>query len=477
MSVRPSALAGRWYAGAPAQLRRDLLTYLEASPKKKCDGIRAIIVPHAGYVWSGPTAAVAFNALNVEKIRRIFIFCPNHRVPVRGAVSVSAEAFETPLGRVPVDRNLVESWHRAGLLQIDDGAHRLEHAIEIQLPFLQVIFGDRTPTIVPVIVGQVSTDELKRMAHRLQLDLKPQDLVLISSDFLHYGEDYGFVPFGAPVQPQIDDYDHRTLKAIQTMNAVKFEEFARANPHAACGIHALRLLEWVFQGDELEAYELAYDTSGRRSGEDDMSVSYFAIAIAPKSQDLHDMNALDKPVSSAAQKTAHDLVKRALTEAVTAQKSTPFPKDLDRGSDPDVFSREYGVFVTLNEADGHLRGCIGNIVPVDRLAESLWARAQDAALHDPRFAPVTIEELPSLDVEISVLTPIRPVSGPQDIVVGKHGVFLKKSGRSAVFLPQVAPEQGWNLDQMLTALSRKAGLPPQAWREDAAFSVFEAQVF
>lgn len=185
----------------------------------------------------------------------------------------------------------------------------------------------------------------------------------------------------------------------------------------------------------------------------------------------------DGPVSKENQKIAHEIVRRALKEAVNAQKETDLPADLNLGEDSDLFKKEYGVFVTLNEPNGQLRGCIGNIIPVANLMASLWGRAQDAALNDPRFDPVTPEELEHLEVEISVLTPMTPIHGPEDIVIGKHGVVLRKMGRSAVFLPQVAPEQGWNVEQMLTHLSMKAGLAPQAWRSGASFQVFEAQVF
>ena len=482
MKIRPSALAGRWYSSNAKELRASMEQYLAEAPKKKLNHVRAIVAPHAGHYWSGPTAAAAFNAVNPDKVRRIFIFCPNHRMPVSGAVSVSADAFETPLGTISVDREIVESWHSDDIIRIDDGAHKLEHAIEIQLPFIQVLFGEHQPVIVPVIVGEMSTDRVQKLAERLKrlASANWQMVRLLNDkegDFLHYGENYGYVPFGKPVQPQIQAYDARTVAAIAKLNGSEFEQFAKQTPNAACGINSLRVLAFAFQDSGLKAWQLAYDTSGRRSGEDDMSVSYVAMAIADKSEGNDMENTAKTPVSETAQKTAHEIVRRALNEAVKAQKTTSMPKDLDLGSDPAVFKESYGVFVTLNESDGQLRGCIGNIVPVAELANSLWGRAQDAALNDPRFEPVQPDELPNLKIEISVLTPMEPIGGPDDIVIGKHGVVLRKHGRSAVFLPQVAPEQGWNTEQMLTALSMKAGLPPQSWREGASFSVFEAQVF
>ena len=135
-----------------------------------------------------------------------------------------------------------------------------------------------------------------------------------------------------------------------------------------------------------------------------------------------------------------------------------------------------GVFVTLKKRE-NLRGCIGHMIPDRPLAEQVGAMALQSAFEDPRFSPVTAKELPDLEVEISVLTPMKPVSGPNEIVVGRDGVLLRKGGRSAVFLPQVAPEQGWGRDEMLSHLSQKAGLSPNAWREGASFQTFQAIVF
>ena len=473
-NIRPSALAGKWYETNPAKLSKSISDYLSDAPDAPASvrNIRAIVVPHAGHYWSGPTAAAAYKALAADAYDRVFILSPNHRMPVRGAVSVSADAFETPLGILPLDTELIEKWRANGTIRIDDAAHRLEHAIEIQLPFVQTVFKDRQISLVPIIVGELPTDGVHTLADALKAELGDRDLLIISSDFIHYGEDYGFVPFGAPVQPQIRAYDLRTVSAISALDSNAFERFASDNPHAACGINALRVLSAIYDGSGLRVTELAYDTSGRRSGDSDTSVSYVALAVsdAAPAENI-------APVPDQAKPFAHALVRRALESAVQAQAVTRMPKDIDLGPEADVFRESFGVFVTLNTPDGELRGCIGNIVPVNRLAESLWGRAQDAAINDPRFDPVTPDELPGLSVEISVLTKPHPVEHYNDIELGKHGIILSKHRRSAVFLPQVAPEQGWTLPQTLSALSMKAGLPPDAWREGASFQVFEAQVF
>ena len=482
MKIRPSSVAGSWYPADKNALFQSMKGFIDnAQDSSETQKIRAIVVPHAGHYWSGPTAAVAYKALKKHPYRRIFILCPNHRVPVTGAVSVSVDAFETPMGNVMVARDVVDQWEHKGVIRIEDGAHRLEHAIEIQLPFLQYIYEDEMPPIVPIIVGHLSTAQARELGQQLRQSLTDEDLVIISSDFLHYGDNYGFVPFGAPVLENIRKYDERTIQAISKLDSASFEDFARDYPHSACGINALRVLEFAFENTGAVVKELAYDTSGRKSNDDSMSVSYVAMSLT-QGENMNTNHAdkssySDGPVSEQNKKIAHDIVKRALESAVNAQSETDLPDNLDLGQDSEFFKQSYGVFVTLNEPNGQLRGCIGNIIPVSNLLSSLWGRAQDAALNDPRFDPVSPEELSNLKVEISVLTPLKPIDGPNDIVIGKHGVVMKKLGRSAVFLPQVAPEQGWNVEQMLMHLSMKAGLPPMAWQSGASFMVFEAQVF
>lgn len=160
----------------------------------------------------------------------------------------------------------------------------------------------------------------------------------------------------------------------------------------------------------------------------------------------------------------------------------------ERAPDPGAVARELGVslagrlaedggaFVTLHEG-GQLRGCIGTIVGHEPLARAVAANGVAAAAHDPRFAPVSPDELSNITIEVSVLTPLREVAGPDDVIIGRHGILLEKNGRHAVFLPQVAPEQGWDLATTLAHLCRKAGLPTDAWRQGARLRVFEAEVF
>jgi AmmeMemoRadiSam system protein A len=162
---------------------------------------------------------------------------------------------------------------------------------------------------------------------------------------------------------------------------------------------------------------------------------------------------------------------RETIERYLATGTVPLPRGL-----PGRARRPQGAFVTLKRGE-ELRGCIGRLFPESPLGKTVGAMALQAAVNDPRFPPVSAEEFPGLKVEISALTPMRPVSGARDIVVGRDGVLLAKGGRTAVFLPQVATEQGWGREEMLDHLCRKAGFPDGCWKEGASFSVFQAEVF
>ncbi|MCL2325060.1 MAG: AmmeMemoRadiSam system protein B [Proteobacteria bacterium] len=280
--VRLPVLSGRWYPGEPERLRGDVERMMAAEgpalPRPSC-----IVVPHAGYVWSGETAGLVYGHVRERGYRRVFVLCPNHRRPVRGIVADEAAAFRTPLGDVSVDCGVIEAWRRASDIGFDRLAHRDEHAIEIQLPFLQVALG-LDFRLVPLIVGDISAEAARAFGGVLRGACGADDLVVISADLMHYGAGYGFVPFDAPDAGKIAAYDEVTMAAIASLDAAAFESFSRRHPHASCGLAPLRVMAHAFGDGKHRAVRLAYDTSGRRSGSYDMSVSYFGMAIVPASE-------------------------------------------------------------------------------------------------------------------------------------------------------------------------------------------------
>ena len=474
--TRPAALAGSWYPADPEDLERSVEEYLAAVEVGTTVVPAALVVPHAGHRYSGKTAAHGYATVRDRITRRVFILAPSHRVYFGGAAVPSVSFFETPLGAVPVDTEVTYDLAEHAEILMDDRPHEAEHAVEIQIPFLQVALpsGFR---IVPVVIGDLDASGAERLAAALRPYVGPQDLVIASSDFTHYGEDYNYVPFEDNVPAGIRTLDMGAFEAIRMVSAAELEGYRSRTGITVCGYRAIMtLLALLPAGTGMEI--LDYDTSGRLTDDWQNSVSYMTIAAdlsvwpvvaAPDSAD-GGVEVLDRREQREALRLA-----RSVLESHVRDGETPDPDGL--GIDVSgAIGDAYGVFVTLKR-NGQLRGCIGNIWPEEPLAEAIVRRTVDAAMNDHRFRPVAVHELDLIDIEISVLTVPTRVESFDDIEVGRHGIVLEKFRRRAVYLPQVATEQGWNLDETLNHLAEKAGLPTDAWRSDAHFDVFEAQVF
>ncbi len=505
--TRAPILAGSWYPASPPALRDTVGAYLDGAERKlasvaapRSDAPVAILAPHAGYVFSGRTAALAYSRVRGRRYDRVILLAPSHRVAFDGGALPDAGAFATPLGDCPVDREAIAALSRARDFAVEPRAHAREHAIEIQLPLLQVALepGFR---IVPIVIGSLNDDSMERMRRDLAPLLGPGTLLVVSSDFTHYGPDYGYVPFppsDAPTRlPALDD---GAIEAILAMSPDRFAAYGKSTGITICGAEPIQLALSLLSrtetrsgggtgaGSGVEAERLGVARSGEMLSDWTNSVSYVAIALyrsrpgdpgekgaamqaTPEDSTPETREKLD----SLERSFLLDLARRTVDAAVRGRPLPEARAPAALAGSP-LLDSPRGVFVTLTER-GRLRGCIGSILPVDPLMEAVLHQAGNAALRDPRFYPVTIDELDRISIEISVLTPLREVPDARSIEIGRHGVLLTKRGRSAVFLPQVAPEQGWDRETMLRELCHKAGLSGDDWREGARLEVFEAQVF
>jgi len=479
-STRPAALAGSWYPGDATQLSTAVDGYLSRAKPPATAAPIALISPHAGYRFSGQVAAHGYRALAGHSYRRVFLIGPAHRAAVRG-ISIPAAAFyETPLGKVPVDRLVADRLLQEEGFGHHPEAHRREHCLEIQLPFLQRAL-EGPFAIVPMLVGRLDQEPLREATSALRAVVAPGDLVIASSDFTHYGPNYDYVPFRERIPETIAQYATKAFGHIERHDVEGFLGHKEETGDTICGYLPIAILLGLLP-DSTVATKLSFDSSGNITGDYQNSVSYLAVAfsggkwsgrrrepVVPGCQPAPPPT----PLSAPSQATAHTIARRSLESWVRG--GTRFDPDNSDLTIDDDLKRPLGVFVTLNKHHV-LRGCIGNIVPRGPLHQAIAGRAVDAS-QDGRFTPVTPDELDDITIEISVLTEPTAVPGPQAIVIGRDGVILKKRGRSAVFLPQVAPEQGWDLDETLSHLSRKAGLGADGWRDGAQFEVFQALVF
>jgi AmmeMemoRadiSam system protein B/AmmeMemoRadiSam system protein A len=473
--VRSPSVAGQFYPESASALRLAVEKFMQDALPALAKEPLAIIVPHAGYIYSGQICADGYSQVRNRTYDTVVILGTNHTTPSLRKIALYPDGgFRTPLGDVPVDGEVVAALLAASPdCSADKEPHLREHSIEVQLPFLQVLFPKAK--IVPAIVGEAEVGLCTRFGAALAKVLKGRRaLIVASSDLSHY-------PSAADAEVE----DKITLEAITTLDpaalqtAVHAQEARRIRNLSTCACGEAPIMAAMAAAKALGAQGgriVSYAHSGDIPiGERDRVVGYGAVVLGSGIETIQTPapgtpKPADRSLSPQDKKSLLSLARETISRYLTSQ-TVPLP----RGFTPAAMEQR-GVFVTLHKR-GNLRGCIGRMSPDRPLAVLVGAMALQSAFDDPRFTPVTLPEVPDLEIEISVLTPMKPVSGPNDIVVGRDGVLLQKGGRSAVFLPQVAPEQGWGRDEMLNHLSQKAGLPADAWKEGARFSTFQALVF
>ena len=481
--IRPPAVAGQFYPNDPEELRTMVDAFLQQAPRSEGEPI-ALMSPHAGYVFSGAVAARAYKQIEGTDYDVIVIIGPNHRDPTFNEVSIYAEgAFETPLGQVPIDTKTANALLKASdRLVFDRDVHSQEHSIEVQLPFLQRIYPDGF-NFVPIVVGEPTEQNLNALRDALiEVLADKKALIIASSDMSHY-----------PPYKQACEVDQQTLDAIETMDPdviracghpAHIEALSEGIPHLGCTLcglgPVLTATEFAEDQGANRATPLMYANSGDTPFGDRERVVGYGVVMWWHASDSEaaepEARTADPPVPATGVLNEEQrtwLLDLAQTTLAGFINSGAIP--LVQTDDPELL-RPAGIFVTLKK-DGELRGCIGHIVADTPLYLTVQKMVLAAAFQDSRFSPVQPDELPKLTYEISVLSPVEPVESAEDIEVGRHGVILLKDDHQAVFLPQVAPEQGWTREEMLAQLSQKAGLPPDAWKDGAEFLAFTADVF
>jgi len=475
-AVRPPAVAGSFYPADPDELRKTIQGFLSAAKKPEPQGdLVALLAPHAGYVYSGLVAAHSYKMLEGTNWDTIVIIGASHRPSpsvMEGWFAIVPEgSFETPLGMVGIESRIVRDILKGGArFTADSASHFMEHSIEVQLPFLQVLL--RGFKLVPILVGRAEYSDIEEGARVIARALKGKRALLIaSSDLSHY-----------PADDAARKADAGVLDALGSLDPARFRERCSLTVKkgipglevAVCGEDAilLTLLTSIALGSN-RASLLFYANSHDAGGAPESVVGYGAMAFYRGRPARQDREGALEPISPKGQKKLLSIARETIRFFLTNKKLTAL-KEIEEGE----LMRPLGVFVTLRKA-GSLRGCIGNIVGGQPLYESVREMAVAAATQDPRFPPVTASDLKDISIEISVLSPIRRISDVKEIVLGKHGVIIRKGAQSGLFLPQVADETGWGLQRFLNEIcTQKAGLSTECWKDkEAEVSVFTVQVF
>jgi AmmeMemoRadiSam system protein B/AmmeMemoRadiSam system protein A len=476
--VLDSKLAGTWYPESEDDLGRMIDTMLKQTEEKISPPVRALILPHAGYRYSGLVAAWGVRQAMKSKIDRVVVIGPSHRYPLGDAVSVPDHThYSTPLGEVPLDTDMIDALMRSSCVVSVPDAHIDEHSVQIEIPILQRALG--AFKLVPIVTGTLSMKNAEQLGKEILGLIDDRTLVVASTDFTHYGPNYGYVPFKTNVAKQLRELDMKVFGRVQEKKLGPYYDCLLKTGATVCGRCPVAVLMSMLKADS-RVHLVKYDTSGRMTGNFTNSVSYVSAAIQG-GLDLKSGIEIKGGGSKVQQITLSDKARknllklaRATLEYVFEKRKAPAVSDLDVEITDDM-KHPMGAFVTLKKK-GQLRGCIGEY-PRRAIYLAVMEMALASAFRDTRFKQLKKEELADLTIEISALYPYKTVSSCKDIVLGKHGIIIEKKGRRAVYLPQVATEQGWDLDQTLSHLSRKAGLEADAWKEGATFRVFEAEVF
>ena len=470
-----STIAGTWYPGTEREIRALAKKWETACGEAASnEAPNVLVLPHAGWAYSGETAWTAVRTVRGAKFRRVVVLAPSHRAWIENRlVAPESDVVSTPLGEIKVDRDWLDRLALVAPIAKNDRIHSAEHSTQIEYPLLQLVLGNDF-TIVPLIAGSFGQDQMGMCVRALARLMDAETLLVISSDFTHYGDDFSYTPFGRDggedVRRKVAASDDEAFGLIAKGDADGFAAFIKRTGATICGHVPIELSLRAFpQGTSLVRKK--YATSSDDGGDYSRFVCYVAATGCAK------WKGEGNAVLSAADRAYLLRIARASMEKAV-RDGLRHGARLDTADAPKATRAKMGAFVTLNDkATGALRGCIGEIMPMRPLVEAVVSRAVDAALRDPRFSPVSERELGGLRVEVSALTPPKRVASWRDIVLGRDGMTLEKDGCFAVFLPQVAPEQGWDLPTTLSYLSQKAGLSSDAWREGATFETFQAEVF
>jgi AmmeMemoRadiSam system protein B/AmmeMemoRadiSam system protein A len=464
--LRPAGVAGSFYPADPGALTAMMDGMLaQAAPPAIHGPIFAVVAPHAGYPYSGPVAAYTYAALKGRHYARVVVIAPSHFEAFDFTSVYDGDGYVTPLGTIPVDKDFAKKLAKMnpsirlsghGHVATPQGA---EHAVEVQLPWLQHVLGNFT--LVPVVMGDQSYESSRALGVALASLIRNGDtLIVASSDLSHYH------PYDDAVK-----IDHKTLNALEAWDYFSMSQNFQARVWEACG--GAPIVAAMIAAERMganQALVLRYANSGDTSGDRSRVVGYGS-AVLVKAEGTQ---STDRLFSLAADEKSQllSLARVSVEYAVRQGKAYEPPP-----ATGDALNQERGTFVTLRES-GELRGCVGYTSAAKPLYMAVRDTATLAALRDTRFRPVSASELPRLEYEISVLSPLRRVLDIQQIHIGQDGLLMKNRDFEGLLLPQVPVEAGWDRTRFLEETCIKAGMHPGCWKDrDTDIFLFTAVVF
>lgn len=461
--VRRPMVAGQFYPANPVDLSKQLAQYFRNAEKRQIDGsVRAIIAPHAGYIYSGQIAANAYKQIEGQSYDAVVVVSPFHGF-FKGVSVYSGGAYQTPIGVVEIDRKLSDIMSNklpdvySSTVGHTGSGGQGEHSLEVHLPFLQTVLGKFQ--LVAMVMGDQEESTIRAAAEVLTATLKGKNILMVAStDMSHYHE-----------EKEARNLDQNFQNSLKKYNSEAIINCVTGGKAEACGfgpvaavIEATRRLG----GKEVEI--ISYGTSGEASGDFSAVVGYLsAIVTGPKIETKDTMlkgaPSIKKDDSFTTEEKEYllSLARQTVQDGVVGRKTNISPAPTQRMGD------KRGAFVTITK-DGSLRGCIGYTQARLPLPETIKEMALAAAFEDSRFPAVTEEELSQLKFEISVMSPLEIVDDIKTIKIGHDGLMIRMDGHSGLLLPQVATENRWGRDIFLEQTCLKAGLPKNSYKDKQA---------
>jgi len=440
------SVAGSFYPAEKEALKASVEGFLSKAEKVQTTGrLLAIISPHAGYVYSGQVAAFGYKQIQGSSIKRVILIGPSHHAAFKGASVYTKGSFRTPLGDVKINEKLAADLldEKADVAFYPE-AYKKEHSLEVQLPFLQTVLKDFT--IVPILVGSPTAKTFRHLVSKISAMLDDNTIIVASSDLSHY-HDY----------TRAKEMDSKIVSAVERLSLADADGLLKSGEAELCGVYPVFIaIEAARQSGATRGVVFRYANSGDATDDKSRVVGYASIGL------------FRDAFTEADKRELLSLARNAISEHVISgnvtEKEAANPK----------FRADGAAFVTIKK-NSALRGCIGHVQAIMPIYQSVIKNAVAASSGDPRFPPMTKEELKDIEVEISILSPLTPVKNVGDIQVGRHGLVIRKGYTSGLLLPQVASEYGWDRETFLRQLCRKAGLPDDSWKDAELYS-FTAEV-
>jgi len=475
--IRKPAAAGSYYPAGKEDLASQINTFLSvAKEKKTTKELKILIVPHAGYDYSGVVAGWGFRQLEGMDYKRVILIGNSHHFMFDKIAVCNEGAWQTPLGEVEIDREFADKLiAESPALKAEINFHVPEQILEVEVPFLQTVLKDFK--IVPILLSQSSEKQLNELAEVISNNFDEDTLLVISTDLSHY-----------PDYETANEVDKKTISSILAGDWRDFSNFTKEVMQKdyqgletpACSADAVKTAMMIAQHlgiDEIKLFN--YQNSGDVTGDFSRVVGYASIGFFGKISKVPSFASPQQSKDKAKSLLNSDQQKALLKIARETLKSYLKDKKIPEiKTDDEGLNQKFGVFVTLKK-DDFLRGCIGEFEPKEPLCKLVQKKAIDAAVNDPRFDSLKSNELPEIEIEISILSPQQKIDDWKKIELGKHGVFIHKGSKGGTFLPQVASESNWSLEEFLSHLcSDKAGLPPNCYKDpDTNIYTYTAEVF